>query len=42
MSTDHNEEAVTPVVTLSALPLKAFSRGEGYAPQTTGWQTPSA
>ena len=31
MSTDHNEEAITPVATLSALPLKSFSRGESYA-----------
>ena len=31
MSTDPNEKAITPVVTLSALPLKSFSRGESYA-----------
>ena len=33
MDTDRNEpeKAVTPVVTLAALPLKAFSRGESYA-----------
>lgn len=31
MSTDRNATAVTPVVTLSALPLKSFSRGESYA-----------
>lgn len=31
MSTDPNEKAMTPVVTLSALPLKSFSRGESYA-----------
>ena len=32
MSTDSNENAMTPVVTLSALPLKSFSRGESYGP----------
>ncbi len=31
MNTDRNATAVTPVVTLSALPLKSFSRGESYA-----------
>ena len=31
MSTDHNKQAMTPVATLSALPLKSFSRGESYA-----------
>ncbi|MYF09565.1 MAG: cupin domain-containing protein [Gammaproteobacteria bacterium] len=31
MSTDNNEKPTTPVATLSALPLKPFSRGESYA-----------
>ena len=31
MSGDRNAMAVTPVVTLSTLPLKSFSRGESYA-----------
>ncbi|MXW51076.1 MAG: cupin domain-containing protein [Gammaproteobacteria bacterium] len=31
MSTDPNEKTITPVATLSALPLKSFSRGESYA-----------
>ena len=31
MSADANETTLTPVVTLSAVPLKSFSRGESYA-----------